>query len=379
LANIWRRFVSKTLKRLAVAGLGILLAASPAAAQQQQQTDEHVRALIAQVTQGGAQLPPAFGQAQGPVVNLTEQEAVDRATQYNLTLASERITPQTWDYSMAATRANYVPNLTSSFGNVNRTSLSTNALQGGLRTTSEQQSWSGGLQQSLWRGGGSYSINWTNSRDTTSSTNSTCNPCFSSGLQAQFTQPLLQNRAIDNTRAAILSNEINQSIALLNLSGSEVSILAQVRNAYWELVFARRRSRPRTSPMTSPEQAGAGQPGARRDRHHGADRHRAGAGRTGQPPPAGRHRGGHASQQRAGAQAPDRQRHRRHLWNATIVPVDRPRVTEQPLDLEAAVRTALSQRTDLAVSARTWNRPTSRCAASRTRRCRRSISSRRWT
>jgi outer membrane protein len=74
---------------------------------------------------------------------------------------------------------------------------------------------------------------------TTSSTNSTCNPCFSSGLQAQFTQPILQNRAIDSTRATILSNEINQRIAQLNLSGSEVSILAQVRNAYWELVFAR--------------------------------------------------------------------------------------------------------------------------------------------
>jgi outer membrane protein TolC len=158
--------VSNILKRLAVAGFGILLAASPAAAQQSQPSDEHVRALIAQAAQGGAQLPPAFGQPAGPVYNLTEQEAVDRATQYNLTLASERITPQTWDYSLAATRATYVPNLTSSFGNVNRTQLSTSALAGGhSRTTSESQSWSGGVQQSLWRGGGSYQVNWSNSRD----------------------------------------------------------------------------------------------------------------------------------------------------------------------------------------------------------------------
>jgi outer membrane protein TolC len=38
------------------------------------------------------------------------------------------------------------------------------------------------------------------------------------------------------------------------------------------------------------------------------------------------------------------------LWRATIVPVDRPTVMAQAIDLEAAVRTALSQRTDLAVT-----------------------------
>ena len=38
-------------------------------------------------------------------MNLTEQEAVARASEKNLTLISERITPQTWDYTMAATRA----------------------------------------------------------------------------------------------------------------------------------------------------------------------------------------------------------------------------------------------------------------------------------
>jgi outer membrane protein TolC len=38
------------------------------------------------------------------------------------------------------------------------------------------------------------------------------------------------------------------------------------------------------------------------------------------------------------------------LWRATIVPVDRPVVTAQPIDLEGAVRTALSQRTDLSIT-----------------------------
>jgi len=40
------------------------------------------------------------------------------------------------------------------------------------------------------------------------------------------------------------------------------------------------------------------------------------------------------------------------LWRATLVPVDRPIVTAQAVDLEGAVRSALSRRTDLAVSRR---------------------------
>ena len=49
----------------------------------------------------------------------------------------------------------------------------------------------------------------------------------------------MRNFKIDGTRASVLTNEVNQQIADLTLSGSEVSILAQVRNAYWELSYAR--------------------------------------------------------------------------------------------------------------------------------------------
>ena len=114
--------MSKTARTLAVAGF-IIVSTLPAAAQTSQPpTDEHVKALIAQAMQQTAQQPPAApappvdAQA-GPTVNLTEQEAVARAREKNLTLISERITPQTWDYTMAATRANYQLNLTSSVSN----------------------------------------------------------------------------------------------------------------------------------------------------------------------------------------------------------------------------------------------------------------------
>ena len=347
--------MSKTARTLAAAAFTII-SAIPADAQQKptEPSQEHVKALIAQAmeqtTPAPAAAPVALGTQAGPVVNLTEQEAVNRARDKNLTLISERITPQTWDFTMAATRATYLPTITSTLGNNNATSLSTSALSGGVKTTNEQQSWSGGMSKRMWRGGGNYNLAWTNNRTFTSSANATCNPCFSSGLDGTFTQPLLRNFKIDSTRAAILTNEISQDIAEINLSGIEVSVLAQVRNAYWELVYAREaveaaerslelasklvqdnRSRVEIGTMAPIDivQAQA-EEATRRQQLVTAQ---------------GTLRNNELALKRLIVSGTDDQ-----LWRATIVPTDRPIMTAQPLDLEAAVRNALSQRTDLAVT-----------------------------
>ena len=344
--------MSKTARTLAATGL-VLASVIPAIAQQPQPaapSPDRVKALIAEAIQGQQPTPTMIEAPSGPTVNLTEQEAVSRAQERNLTIISERITPQTWDYSMSATRAVYLPSLTSQVGSVNQTDLNTNSLSGGIKTTSNTQSWSAGLTKNMWRGGGNYSVQWTNNRNETSSTNSTCNPCFSAGLQALFSQPILQNRKIDNTRATILTNEINQDIAEINLSGQVVTILAQVRNAYWELVYARQaveaaqRSLELASKLVFD------------------NRQRVEIG-TMAPIDIVQAQAEEASrrQQLVTAQATQRNNELAlkrlivrgtddEIWRATIVPVDRPIVTAQPLDLETAVTNALSNRTDLAVN-----------------------------
>jgi outer membrane protein TolC len=339
--------VSKTARTLAAAGF-ILASALPALAQQkaQEPSKEYVQALIAQATQGQPQ-GTLLSQEAGPTVNLTEEEAVTRAIDRNLTLVSERITPQTWDFTLAATRAAYAPTLNSSLSNQNANTPTSSVFEGGVRTTSNNQAWSAGVSKQMWRGGGSYSVNWTNSRNETSSTNSTCNPCFNSGIQASFNQPLLRNFRIDNTRASILTNEISQEIALLDLGAQQVTILAQVRNAYWELVYAReaveaaRRSLELATKLV------------------GDNRARVEIG-TMAPIDVVQAQAEEASrrQQLVTAQATLRNNELAlkqlivdgtddDLWRATIVPVDRPTVTAQPIDLEAAVSNALRQRTDV--------------------------------
>jgi outer membrane protein len=344
--------VSKTARTLAAAGVIFATAALPAFAQTPQEpSKEHVQALIAQAMHQPGQSPVA-PVAQpivqtGPTVNLTEQDAVARATERNLTLISERITPQTWDFTMAATRAAYAPTLTSSVSNQNANTPVSNVFEGSASTKSNNQSWSGGMSKQMWRGGGNYNINWTNSRNETSSSNSTCNPCFNAGLTGSFTQPLLRNFRIDNTRASILTNEINQELALLNLTGQEVTILAQVRNAYWELAYARQAVE---AAQRSLELA---------TKLVGDNRARVEIG-TMAPIDVVQAQAEEANrrQQLVTAQATLRNNELAlkrlivsgtddELWGATIVPVDRPVVTAQPIDLEAAVSNALSRRIDL--------------------------------
>jgi outer membrane protein TolC len=347
--------VSKTARTLAAAGF-VLASALPALAQQkpQEPSKEHVQSLIAQAMQQTGQPPIAAPVAApdqaGPTMNLTEQEAVARATDRNLTLISERITPQTWDFTMAATRANYQPNLTSTVSNNSQVRLTTDIFSGGSKVTTDTQSWAAGLTQNVWWGGGNYSVNWSNSRAATDSRSSTFNPSFNTGLQARFTQPLLRNFKIDNTRAQILTNEISQDISELNLSASEVSVLAQVRNAYWELVYARQAVE---AAQQSLELA---------TKLVGDNRARVEIG-TMAPIDVVQAQAEEANrrQQLVTAQATLRNNELAlkrlivsgtddEMWRATIVPVDHPTVTAQPLDLEAAVSNALSSRTDLAIT-----------------------------
>ena len=214
---------------------------------------------------------------------------------------------------MAATRATYLPTLTSTVGSVNQTDLNTSAFSGGVRTTSETQSWSGGLDAAALEGAAAA----TSSSGPTTATRPArptrpCNPCFSSGLQAQITQPILRNRAIDNT--ARDDPDQRDQPGHRRAEPERHAKCEHPRAGAQRVLGAGLRAAGRrggAAVARTRDEAGRRQPRARRDRHHGPDRHRAGAGRRGEPAAAAGDRAGHAAQQRAGAEAADRQRHRR--------------------------------------------------------------------
>ena len=235
----------KSASFIAVVALTISLAA-PLAAQQagtQAPTDAHVKSLIEQAlvqlnspsAADGGQVKPA---TQGARVDLTADEAVARALERNVTLASQRLTPQTFDYSLAATRAFYRPTLTSAYIGTSSSTLARQTIEGALKVE-------GGSLQLERRHDAADALVWRpipaeldEQPRLLNQNNNVFNPAYQAGFQAVYTQPLLANRKIDNTRTNLLTTEIQQDVAELDLQATTASTVAQVRNAYWELVFA---------------------------------------------------------------------------------------------------------------------------------------------
>ena len=116
--------------------------------------------------------------------------------------------------------------------------LPTSSLNGGTKVNNGTATYNFGLSQNVSKFGGSYTVNWTNSRVETSNTFSTFNPSFQTNLVAAYTQPLLRGFKIDNVRQQLLISTINRDISEETSRATVVQTLANVRNAYWDLVFA---------------------------------------------------------------------------------------------------------------------------------------------
>jgi outer membrane protein TolC len=96
------------------------------------------------------------------------------------------------------------------------------------------------LTKSFEKGGGNYTLSFANSRTSTSSTNSSLSPFYSSNLALQFTQPLLRNRSIDASRHAIKVQKKRLEQTDSDFRQRTIAIISQVQDAYWNLVFALR-------------------------------------------------------------------------------------------------------------------------------------------
>ena len=87
--------------------------------------------------------------------------------------------------------------------------------------------------------GGNFALTFNNNKQDSSSSFVTFDPQFVSTLTASYTQPLLRGLFTDSTRQQIAVTQINREISDVTLRGTITTTLANVRNSYWDLVFAR--------------------------------------------------------------------------------------------------------------------------------------------
>jgi outer membrane protein TolC len=282
-----------------------------------------------------------------PVVNLKIDEAVERALDRNLDIAVERLNPRTFDLSIAALEANYRPTFTSSFGFRDATSFTRSQTAGADILTTETFTGNSGLLQNFKWGGGSASVTFNNNRLSQSDRFATRNPTINSTLSAVLVQPLLRGFRTDSTRTQLRVTQINQEISETQLEATVTNTLASVRNAYWDLVYA---VQAVESAQRSLELA---------ERLVRDNRTRVEVG-TMAPIDVVQAEAEAATRRQTlvAAQAERRMAELAlkglivsgtgdELWRAELNPVDRPEFAPEPIDVDAAVRTALDKRTDL--------------------------------
>jgi outer membrane protein len=178
------------------------------------------------------------GTTSGALRELRLEDAVTLALEKNLDIQVAKLDPQAADFLVASVSNTYRPSLNSTFGARDQYQLPTSTLNGGTKVNNGTRTYNFGLSQNVSKFGGSYSVNWTNSRVQTSNSFATVNPSFQTNLLAAYTQPILRGFKIDNTRQQLLININNQDISEENARATIAQTLANVRNAYWDLVFA---------------------------------------------------------------------------------------------------------------------------------------------
>ena len=336
----------------------LVLAALPTSGLAQQVSDTRLRELMAQAAQRVAsgdidpqQTSRAPGEAR-PTLRLTLDEAVKFALDRNLDIAVQRLNPQINDIAVLSVKSVYNPTLTSTVGPQSSTILPSSQTQlgtGGAAVT-ETMTFNGGIAQSLPWGGGNFSAALNNFRRSSTSNNSLFNPLFQSAWSFAYNQPILRNFSIDSTRQQLAVTKLNRDVSDVQLRATITNTLSNVRNAYWDYVFAvqsvdvAQKSVDLAMKLVQDNQTRV-EVGTMAPIDVVQAQSQAATARQNLAAAQQTMRTAELVLKRlivSGTEDPN--------WSVTLDPVDRPEFAPQAIDLEAALRNALSQRTDLEIA-----------------------------
>jgi outer membrane protein len=177
--------------------------------------------------------PPV--EAGGVVVDMTLQEAIDRALEQNLDVQSARLDPAIQEYALDAARAAFTPTVSATYGYNNSTNQSTSQLDGGARTINQRHTFNASMAKTMPWYGGRLNAGFNNTRTASNNAFSTLNPSYNSSLSFSYTQPLLAGLKIDNQRAALQTQLLITDITELQVQSLIENITFDVTQAYWGL------------------------------------------------------------------------------------------------------------------------------------------------
>jgi outer membrane protein len=309
-----------------------------------------VLAILGLVAPTGAvaQEPPAApppGQER-PTLQLSLDEAVRRALENNADIAVERYNPELSQQEVLAAQGYYDPYL---FANLNHTSTDTKAsnfFAGGDIVNTKRDVWNFGLGLPI-QTGADFSLAFNNNKADTNNLFTSFNPTYSSSLSIGLTQPLLKDFRIDSPRRQLRLAKKSREISDVQFRQAIINTVATVKGYYYDLLYAIDNL---AAAQKNLDLAG---------KLLGENEIRVKVGTmapldvvTAQSEVAGREEGVIVAEN-ALAEAEDNVKrvifpqNDPAMWSTRIVPVDRPSAEPVPVDIEAAVRNALENRTDM--------------------------------
>jgi outer membrane protein TolC len=298
-----------------------------------------------------AQPAPMAPAAAAPgALPLTLDEAVRLALEQNLALQIERINPAIEDENVDQAKSVWNPNLFSDLTFNDSTSPPDSFFSGATEELKSRRTfWQTGVVQDVpW--GGSYQVTWDASRQTSNNQFNFFNPRFGSNFFLSYSQSLLRNFSIDANRAQYLVSKKNRDISDVDLRATAVETIRQAKNAYWDLVAARANLETQRKSLDLARQT-------LKDNRTRVD--------VGTMAPidiveaeseVARNEETVIVAETAIDQAEDRLRtlifdpaRQADFWSVRLEPSDTPGPQLTPVDIEAAVRRALAERTDIDV------------------------------
>jgi outer membrane protein len=171
-----------------------------------------------------------------PTLELSLQDAVERAMKNNVDIAVQAFDPRLSDEAIRNANGVYDPLVTSQVIRVSNTERGTGTLSGVADTlTSSSLTYDFGASK-LLESGGTFDLSFNNRRFATNSIFNNPNPSFSSGLDAQLTQPLLRNFRIDSFRYNVRVAKKNREISDVQFKQTVVNTIANVKQLYNNLL-----------------------------------------------------------------------------------------------------------------------------------------------
>jgi len=171
-------------------------------------------------------------------LRLSVDEAVRLAIENNPDLKADRIDPQISDTRVAAASGVFKPTFNTNLNRNNQLQPPAGFLVP-TPTSNDVVTTNTGLGQRLPWFGTSYNVSWSTTHTDSNSFLNSYNPLLQSGLLFSVSQPLLRDFHVDSARQQLITSRINRDIAGTRLSESVVRTTANVKSAYWNLVSAK--------------------------------------------------------------------------------------------------------------------------------------------